>query len=277
MSRLEQLGGKVAVVTGGASGIGKGIAQRLIAQGMKVVIADVEQGSLEKTAAEIGATGIRVDVSDIDSVQALAAEVQERFGAVHVLCNNAGVGSLARIADMTVSDWRWMVGVNLWGVIHGVTAFLPMLLANPGGGHIVNTASVGGLVTMPGLGPYSVTKFGVVALSEALAQEMALDGSKVGVTVLCPGPVRTNIKSSSRNRPAALGGGALTDVDLETSEDMAQSRWIDPQEVGDIVVRAIRRGDLYAFTHPEMAPAVEERQKAIAEALHADATTLAAE
>ncbi len=277
MSGLEQLGGKVAVVTGGASGIGKGVSQRLIAQGMKVVIADVEQGSLEKTAAEIGATGIRVDVSDIDSVQALAAQVRDRFGGVHVICNNAGVGSLARIADMKVSDWRWMVGVNLWGVIHGVTAFLPMLLANPDGGHIVNTASVGGLVTMPGLGPYSVTKFGVVALSEALAQEMALDGSKVGVTVLCPGPVRTNIKSSSRNRPAALSGGALTDVDLETSDDMVQSRWIDPLEVGDIVVRAIRRGDLYAFTHPEMAPAIEGRQAAIAEALRAGAADLAAE
>ena len=271
MSRLEQLSGKVAVVTGGASGIGKGIAQRLIARGMQVVIADIEQGALDRTAAEIGAAAVRTDVSDFESVQALASEVQRRFGAVHVVCNNAGVGSMARIADMTVKDWRWMVGVNLWGVIHGVTAFLPLLKANPDGGHIVNTASVGGLATMPGLGPYAVTKFGVVALSETLAQELAEDGAKVGVTVLCPGPVRTNIKASSRNRPAALAGGGLTDVDLETSEFGARSRWIDPEDAGEIVALAIQRGDLYAFTHPEMGPRVEERHQAIARAFEAAA------
>ncbi len=277
MSRLEQLSGKVAVVTGGASGIGRGIAQRLIARRMQVVIADIEQEALDRTAAEIGAVAVRTDVSDFDSVQALAAEVMSRFGAVHVVCNNAGVGSMARIADMTVKDWRWMVGVNLWGVIHGVTAFLPLLKANPDGGHIVNTASVGGLATMPGLGPYAVTKFGVVALSETLAQELAEDGAKVGVTVLCPGPVRTNIKASSRNRPAALAGGGLTDVDLETSDFGARSRWIDPEDAGEIVALAIQRGDLYAFTHPEMGPRVEERHQAIAKAFQAAAAAPAGE
>jgi NAD(P)-dependent dehydrogenase (short-subunit alcohol dehydrogenase family) len=172
---------------------------------------------------------------------------------------------------MRMSDWRWIVGVNLYGVIHGITAFLPRLLANPDGGHIVNTASMAGLRTMPGLGTYAVTKYGVVALSEVLAQELAEDGAKVGVTVLCPGPVRTNIKASSRNRPAALAGGGLTDVDLETTELGASSRWIDASEAGEIVVQAIRRGDLYAFTHPELAPAVDERHQEIARAFQAAA------
>jgi len=266
VSGLQDLNGKVAVVTGGASGIGMGIARQLIAAGARVVIADIEQDALQRTAAEIGAVGVRTDVSDLSSVEALAAEVMARFGTVHVLCNNAGVGPMARIADMTTADWRWIINVNLWGVVHGTTVFLPLLRANADGGHVVNTASVGGLRTMPGLGPYSVTKFGVVALTEALAQEMALDGAKVGATVLCPGPVRTNIKASSRNRPEPLAGGALADVDLEATEMGRSVRWVDPDEAGRVVVRAIRQGDLYAFTHPEMAAAVEERHQAISEA-----------
>ena len=268
---MQDLEGRTAVVTGGASGIGKGIAQRLIAHGMQVVIADVELAALERTAAEIGATPVRTDVSDADSVAALAEAVQARFGRIDVVCNNAGVGPLSRIKDLTLADWRWMVDVNLWGVIHGVTAFLPRLLANPDGGHIVNTASVGGLRTRPGLGAYNVTKFGVVALSECLAQELAEDGARVGVTVLCPGPVRTNIKTSSRNRPAALAGGGLADVDIAQTGHASSARWVNPQEVGEIVVRAIRRGDLYAITHPETAPAVEQRHAEIARAFAAAA------
>ncbi|MGH7058491.1 MAG: SDR family NAD(P)-dependent oxidoreductase, partial [Acetobacteraceae bacterium] len=199
MPAFNTFNGKAAVVTGGASGLGKGIAQCLIEEGMRVFIADVEEPALSRTAAEIGATGIRTDVSDWTSVQSLARTVRERAGAVHVVCNNAGVGSMGRIADLSIDDWRWMLGVNLWGVIHGVQAFLPLLRANPDGGHIVNTASIGGLTTMPGLGAYAVSKYGVVALSETLAQELAEDRSAVGVTVLCPGPTRTNIKRSSRN------------------------------------------------------------------------------
>src|SRR5262245_33434334 len=139
MSGLANLSGKIAVVTGGASGIGRGIASRLLAQGMKVVIADIEQSALDSTAAALGVTGIRTDVSSLESVQALAEEVKRRFGTAHLICNNAGVGSVARLADMTAADWQWMLGVNLWGVIHGVQAFLPMLKMNSEGGHIVNT------------------------------------------------------------------------------------------------------------------------------------------
>ena len=273
MSAFTTFRGKTAVVTGGASGLGKGIARQLIAEGMHVVIGDIEESALQRTAAELGAVGIRTDVSDFASVQSLATEVRGRFGTAHVVCNNAGIGPMGRIADLTIDDWRWMIGVNLWGVIHGVQAFLPMLRANRDGGHIVNTASVGGFITMPGLGAYALTKYGIVALTETLAQELAEDGSKVGVTALCPGPVRTNIKTGSRNRPRSLGRGALADVDLEKTEFGANARWIEPDDAGRIVVTAIRRGDLYAFTHPEQLGAVEERLKAILRAGTAPASS----
>ena len=263
MSGLQALAGKTAVVTGGASGIGRGIAEALKAEGMNVVIADVEQGALQGTAEEIGAVGIVADVSSLEAVQALAEETQRRFGAVHVVCNNAGIGSGARIADMTPADWDWILGVNLKGVIFGVQAFLPMLSANPDGGHIVNTASMSGLRVRPGSGAYAVTKFGIVALTEALAMELAAEGSKVGVSVLCPGMVHTNIGSSTRNRPGALAGGALADLHLEATELGARMRWMDPIDVGRVVVRAIKRGELYAITHPEMVGEVATRHRAI--------------
>jgi len=266
MSGLAELRDKVAVVTGGASGIGKGIATQLVRAGMRVVIADIESQALQGTATEIGAVGVRTDVSELPSVKALATTVCERFGTVHVLCNNAGVGPMANLSDVTIEDWRWMIGVNLWGVIHGVHTFLPILKANADGGHIVNTASVGGFTTMPGLGTYTVTKYGVIALTETLAQELEQEGSKVGVTALCPGTTRTNIKHSSRNRPKDLGGGKLLDVDLERGEFGAAFRWMEPNDVGAIVVEAIRRGDLYAITHPEMFARVEERFKAVTDA-----------
>jgi len=194
-----------------------------------------------------------------------------RFGTVDVLCNNAGVGSNAPVAEMTPSDWQWMLGVNLMGVIHGTRAFLPALRANSGGGWIVNTASMSGLRVAPGLGGYGVTKFGIMAFSETLALELAGDGAKVGVSILCPGPVHTNIKASSRNRPGALGGGALQDMDLEQSEEGRRLRWMSPREVGDLVVRAIKDGDLYVLTHPEMGPMVEQRHRAIEDAFRAAA------
>ena len=271
MSGLKNLAGKTAVVTGGASGIGKGVAQALRAQGMQVVVADIERAALEATAQEIGAVGVVTDVSSMDSVQALADEVRFRFRTAHVVCNNAGVGSGARVADMKAADWDWMLGVNLRGVIHGVQAFLPLLSANPDGGHIVNTASMSGLRVRPQAGGYAVTKFGIVALSETLALELAAEGSKVGVTVLCPGMVHTNIKSSMRNRPGDLAQGALADYDIEQSELGARMRWLDPLEVGEIVVRAIRQRDLYAITHPEQLYEVEERHRRIEAAFKAAA------
>jgi NAD(P)-dependent dehydrogenase (short-subunit alcohol dehydrogenase family) len=275
VSAFADLEGKIAVVTGGASGIGKGIAQALRDQGAQVVIADIEQGALDATAAELGATGIRTDVSSAESVAALAKEVVDRFGTAHVVVNNAGIGPIGRIADLTLDDWRWIVSVNLWGVIHGIHAFLPILKGNAEGGHIVNTASMAGLVATPQLGSYTLTKYGIVGLTETLAIELAQDGSNVGATVLCPGTIHTNIGTSSRNRPAG-NRGALRDVDIsqEGAEiDMSGVRWMEPIEVGALVVDAIKRGELYAITHPEWWGMVQERFDGIAAAFgqHAEA------
>jgi NAD(P)-dependent dehydrogenase (short-subunit alcohol dehydrogenase family) len=268
MSAFADLEGKVAVVTGGASGIGKGIAEALKNEGVELVIADIEDGALQATAEELGATGIQTDVSSAESVGALATEVVERFGTAHVLVNNAGIGPMGRIADLTLDDWKWMVGVNLWGVIHGIHAFLPILKGNEEGGHIVNTSSMAGLVGMPGLGSYTLTKYGVLGLTEVLAKELEEDGSKVGATVLCPGTIHTNIGTSSRNRPGDDAGG-LHDVDIsqEGSEvDMSGVRWMIPIEVGTIVVDCIKSGELYALTHPDWWDMVEPRFVAIASA-----------
>jgi len=295
MSGLPDLGGKVAVVTGGASGIGKGIATQLVAEGARVIIADIERDALAATAAEIGAAlAVHVDVSDPASVDALARQAIETFGAVHVVCNNAGIGPLAPVADLTLDDWRWMIGVNLWGVIHGVHTFLPVLKENRDGGHIVNTASMAGLVAGPRLGAYAAAKYGVVGLTEVLAAELAADNSRVGVSVLCPGTVHTNIGHSSRNRPAdlpdtcehsnfaatstAISPGerkirafGFKDIDIEL-EDNPRYRWIDPVDAGAVVVRAIKRGDLYALTHPDWYPMVAARHEAIAEAFREQET-----
>jgi NAD(P)-dependent dehydrogenase (short-subunit alcohol dehydrogenase family) len=266
---VKELAGKVAVVTGGASGIGKGIAGTLAGEGMQVVIADVEEDALAAAAEELGAVGIRTDVSDAASVEALADAVVERFGEVHVVCNNAGVNAGAPVASLTRDDWQWILGVNLWGVIHGVTTFLPLLERNRDGGHIVNTASMAGLGVVPRFIPYCVTKFGVVALSEGLAQELQLAGSKVGVTVLCPGAVRTNLSRSSRNRPDELATAGLRDVDLARDAAFEGARWLEPGDVGAVVVRAIKQGDLYALPHPELLVVVEERHARVVQAFEA--------
>jgi NAD(P)-dependent dehydrogenase (short-subunit alcohol dehydrogenase family) len=194
---------------------------------------------------------------------------------VHVVCNNAGVGPMAPVASLTMDDWHWMIGVNLYGVIHGVQAFLPVLESNPDGGHIVNTASMAGLVAPPRLAAYSVTKYGVVALTEVLAAELAAAGSKVGASVLCPGIVSTNIGTSSRNRPPRQASGGLADVDIALENNPAH-RWITPEQAGDVVVRAIKRGDLYALTHPDWYFMVERRHQAIAAAFRQAAENEAA-
>jgi len=271
MTGMTDLSGKVGVVTGGASGIGKGIAKRMLAAGMKVVIADVEDGRLQEVASELGVLGVQTDVRHHAALERLAERTLDAHGAVHILCNNAGIGPMAPIADLTLADWQWMIDVNLWGVIHGVHAFLPTLRANADGGHIVNTSSMGGLRTSPTLGAYAVTKFGVVALTETLAEELEAEGSKVGASVLCPGPVRSDLGRSSRNRPAEVGVGHLKDVQLEDAEHFRNTviPYVEPDEAGEMVIRGIRRGDLYILTHPEMMGFVNERHERIAAATDA--------
>ena len=200
---MEQLAGRVAVVTGGASGIGLAMAQRLAAEGMRIVLADIERPVLargdELARAGVDVLTVPADVSLAGDVEALAATTLEHFGDVHLLCNNAGVGSRGLpIAELPLEDFSWVLGVNLFGVIHGIRSFLPHLLRN-GVGHIVNTASISGLYHLPRMGPYNASKAAVVALSETLRFE--LEASGVGVSVLCPSWVRTNISTSDRNRP----------------------------------------------------------------------------
>jgi NAD(P)-dependent dehydrogenase (short-subunit alcohol dehydrogenase family) len=262
--RPFDFGGKVAVVTGGASGIGKAIAANLDAKGMDVVIADIELTALNAAAAELSVDAVQTDVSDADSVAALADAVLERHGAVHVVCNNAGVGGGGVMSSLTLNDWKWVVDVNLWGVIHGIHFFLRHLLANEAGGHIVNTASMAGLSPWPGIGPYNATKYAVVGISETLALELA--ATKVGVSVLCPGLVKTNIFTSQRNRPQELRNEARNPAARAATDEVLQQRGLDPAVVGELVADAIRDGTFWIFTHPELLDVVEERHGRISDA-----------
>ncbi|MET7653727.1 SDR family NAD(P)-dependent oxidoreductase [Streptomyces sp. NPDC005486] len=264
MTVIKEVSGLVAVVTGGASGIGKGIAQRLVAGGAHVVIADIEQDALDAAAEEIGAVGVRTDVSDAASVRALADEVVDRFGKVHLVFNNAGVAPESRIADMTLEDWKWILDVNLDGVIHGVHAFLPLLKQHGEPAYLVNTSSMGGFVAdMPGLGAYATTKFAIMGLTEALAQELRREDSNVGAAVLAPGTVRSNIARSLRTRPAGAASSAFVQNDISDDPELAKLRWLDPVEVGDVVLAALARGETHIVTHPEWYPMVAERAAAI--------------
>jgi NAD(P)-dependent dehydrogenase (short-subunit alcohol dehydrogenase family) len=258
---MTSLKNSVAVVTGGASGIGRGIAEEFISLGSTVVIADIDGDRARHVAAEIGATGVGLDVSDAAAVADLARLVVAEHGRVDILVNNAGVGPDGRIADLTLEDWRWVIDVNLFGVINGVHAFLPYLRANPSGGHIVNTASMAVFLPLEGLAPYVASKMGVMGLSEVLAMELASEESAVRVTVMPPGPVRTNIRESLKHRPKGQVGG-LADVDLEASEQAEGLRWIDPREAGRVVARAVRNDDFLALTHPEWWPMIESRTTA---------------
>ncbi|HXU91844.1 MAG TPA: SDR family NAD(P)-dependent oxidoreductase, partial [Methylomirabilota bacterium] len=198
---------KTAVITGGASGIGRALTLRFAREGANVVVADVDAPGMEAVAAEargfgVKAVAVATDVSQLAQVQALALRAFESFGAVHVLCNNAGVAAWGGLESASHRDWQWVLGVNLWGVIHGVRSFVPRMIAQGEPAHVVNTASLAGLSSNPFLGVYNVTKHAVVTLSETLAQELAIMGTPVRVSVLCPGFVQTQIADSQRNRPA---------------------------------------------------------------------------
>lgn len=254
---MKQLRDRVAVVTGGASGIGRGLAERFVAEGMKVVIADIEDGPLQATASEIGVVGIRTDVADQASVQALADQVVERFGAVHVLCNNAGVGGGGRVDDLTYADWAWVLGVNLQGVVNGVQSFLPHLLAAEES-HMVNTASVSGLIAAPGVpAQYNASKYAVVAISETIRLELA--DTSLGVSVLCPGVVNTNIFQSQRNRPAELKNTQRKTKKVTTLREAIAPRVIEPADVAGQVVDAMLADRFWVITHPEFLESIEAK------------------
>jgi NAD(P)-dependent dehydrogenase (short-subunit alcohol dehydrogenase family) len=264
---MREFKDKVAVITGAASGIGRALAEHCVHEGMKAVLADVEGEALTKTEVSLKAAGatvlaVRTDVSQARDVEALAEKTLEAFGAVHVLCNNAGVATEAAIWESTLAEWEWVLGVNLWGVIHGVRVFVPIMLAQDTECHIVNTASMAGLISGPGIGVYKVTKHGVVTLSETLYHDLAERGAKVKVSVLCPGIVNTRILESARNRPGHL-------PTTEPRSPASQARWealrqlvpaaMPPGQVTDAVFAALRKGQFYILTHPEGKEAVRTR------------------
>jgi NAD(P)-dependent dehydrogenase (short-subunit alcohol dehydrogenase family) len=241
------------VVTGAASGIGLALAQRFATEGMKVVMADVEADALEQAAADVrdkapALLAVRVDVARPEDVERLAQETYATFGAAHVVCNNAGVAVIGAVHEHTLADWQWVMGVNLWGVIHGVRAFVPRMLAGGDEGHIVNTASMAGLTTAPFMSVYDVTKHGVVALSEAMYKEFEATGAPLGVSVVCPGLIDTNIMRSARNRPAELADAGKAGPAAEAFAQALGERLAGgypPSEVADQVVRGIRARRFY--------------------------------
>jgi NAD(P)-dependent dehydrogenase (short-subunit alcohol dehydrogenase family) len=268
---MKVLRGKVAVITGGASGIGRSVAERAAAEGMKVVLADIEEGPLSLTAGTLKSSGAEVeavvaDVSNGSDVEALRDRALERFGAVHLVHNNAGVGVGGLLWTVPAADWKWILGVNLWGVINGIRTFVP-LLVEQGEGHVVNTASLAGL-TSPGLlGPYNATKHAVVTISETLYRDLRIIGASVGVSVLCPGFVRTYIAESERNRP---GWAPVSEDDplAEASRVMVRQmvdEGIEPSQVADRVIDAVRTDTFYVLTHDVSRSMVEARMHDILE------------
>jgi len=277
---VKDLAGRVAVVTGGASGMGRGMAERFAAESMRVVVADIEEPPLHDTVDAITAAGgeaaaVVCDVSSWSSVEALRDACTDAYGPADVLCNNAGVAATGTVAELSLKSWEWCLGVNLWGVIHGCRAFLDSMIER-GSGHIVNTASVLGHLTSGGIGPYNVSKHGVVAFSETLHAEMLADGTGVGVTCLCPGLVSTNILDSERNRPERLqdhpGVDGTWDSDLVAGDAGSEMRAamrdlyaqaLAPSAVADMVVRAILAGEFWLFTDRDFDSAIADRHRDI--------------
>jgi NAD(P)-dependent dehydrogenase (short-subunit alcohol dehydrogenase family) len=259
---MQNFQGKVAVVTGAASGIGFGLAQRATAEGMRVVLADIERTALAAAESELRAGGAEVlgvvtDVANPVSVQALLERTRAQFGTVHLLCNNAGVVVGGPTWELTLDDWNWVLGVNLWGVIHGIRTFVPELLAHGEEAHVVNTASMAGLLAGPYTAAYTAAKHAVVGISESLHNELGLIGDRVGVSVLCPGWVNTRIADAGRNRPAHLSGTVDQAARPERAAMEAMGRaalaaGMAPAAVADIVFRAIRERRFWIFTDQDM-------------------------
>jgi NAD(P)-dependent dehydrogenase (short-subunit alcohol dehydrogenase family) len=268
--------GKTAVLTGGASGFGLECARIGARMGMNLVLVDVQQDALDKARLELEAQGVqvlaqRVDVSSAEQMQALAKAVEQRFGAPNFVFNNAGVAAGGLVWENTLEDWQWVMGVNLWGVIHGVRLFTPMMLAaaakDPGfQGHIVNTASMAGLLTPPNMGIYNVTKHAVVSLTETLYQDLKLVTDQIGASVLCPYFVPTGIHHSDRNRPSNLAADKPTKSQLigqAMSEKAVSSGKVSAADVAQKVFDAIAADQFYVYSHPRALGNVQRRTEAI--------------
>lgn len=256
---MKEFRNKVAVVTGGASGIGFALAKHALGLGMNVVIADIEQEALNKAVVELNGgerlKAIVTDVADANAMESLAAVTADTFGSVHILFNNAGVGGGGPIWEQSEADWKWLLGVNLWGVIHGMRAFTPQMIAQ-GEGHIVNTASIAGLVSAPGTSTYTVSKHAVVALSEVLYGDLRNAGATVGVSVLCPSYVNTKVYDVERHRAgtneAALSAEQLAEQQAITEATAAFfDTALSPDVVAAQVFDAIANNQFYILTHPE--------------------------
>src|SRR5688572_22097213 len=259
---MNPLEGKVAAVTGAASGLGKAMALAFAAEGMHVALADVDEKALgELRLPGVKSLAMRVDVSKAAEVDAFAERTAAELGGVHLVCNNAGVALTGALWEMSELDWEWILGVNLRGVANGVRAFAPRLLAQDEG-HIVNTASVAGLISPPGMGAYCVTKHAVVALSEALHHDLRERGSRVGVSVLCPAYVPTGIMESDRNRPSHLGASRKTPQDATLKKAVASGK-LSADDVARAVVAAVKAGRFYVLTHAAIKGAIRARMEVV--------------
>ena len=272
---MRELAGKTAFVTGGASGIGFALGAALAQAGMKVMLADIETDALAEAVKSLhdfgpNVRGVACDVADSTSVERAAKASHQAFGNVHVGCNNAGVAAAGGIDNISLDNWRWVLDVNLMGVLHGIRTFLPHIRAHGEGGHIVNTASMAGMNSVLGFSPYVASKFAVVGMSEGLATRLKPFG--IGVTVLCPGFVRTRIGESGRNRPERYGATQTPDPASPAGLLLAQiaerlQSGLDPSDVAARVLAAIREDELYVFTHPEMRAELEDGFAAIMAAM----------
>jgi NAD(P)-dependent dehydrogenase (short-subunit alcohol dehydrogenase family) len=272
---MQELAGRTAFVTGGASGIGLALGRVLAEAGMNVMLADIETNALTAAVSSLHALGPRVrgvtcDVTDPDSLDCAARATYDAFGNVHVVCNNAGVAAGGGIDTISLDNWRWVLDVNLMGVLHGVRTFLPHIRGHGEGGHVVNTASMAGFSAGLGFSPYVASKFAVVGMSEGLS--MQLKPHNIGVTVVCPGFVRTRIGESGRNRQPRYGQAPVLDPFSPAAAVVAEianriETGLDPAVVAARVLSAIRENELYVFTHPEMWCELEERFSAILKAM----------
>lgn len=270
---MKEFQGKVAVVTGGASGIGRAMAERFAEEGMRIVLADIEKEVLDKAAGEMKAEGADVvavlcDVSKKEDVERLAKEAVAAFGTVHILCNNAGVGMTGLTWEIDLDDWEWVLGVNLRGVIYGVHYFTPIMLANGDECHIINTASMAGLTNGPNMTPYFTTKNGVVSLSESLYKEFEMIQANVSVSVLCPGWVNTRIHESDRNRPSGpVEIDETNEAAMQYKEMIGQflKQGLTPEEVAQMVLDAIASNQFYILPHAHWKYAIEARMTDILE------------